>query len=85
VRFVDDDQSVNYYATYTAYNGFAILPEIIRHGETGYIVADIDGAVEAVDTVRSIDRSACRKHVELRFSHTRMAADYARVYQEILV
>ena len=60
------------------------MPEIIRHGETGYIVADIDGAVDAVDAVRSIDRSVCRKHVELHFSHTRMAADYARVYREIL-
>jgi glycosyltransferase involved in cell wall biosynthesis len=61
------------------------MPEIIRHGETGYIVADIDGAVDAVDAVRSIDRSVCRKHVELHFSHTRMAADYARVYREILM
>jgi glycosyltransferase involved in cell wall biosynthesis len=60
------------------------MPEIIRDGETGYIVADIDGAVDAVDAVQSIDRSVCRKHVELHFSHTRMAEDYARVYREIL-
>ena len=30
VRFVDDDGSVNYYATYTAYNGFAILPQLLE-------------------------------------------------------
>jgi predicted GH43/DUF377 family glycosyl hydrolase len=30
VRFVDDDGSVLYYATYTAYNGRAILPQLIR-------------------------------------------------------
>ncbi len=30
VRFVNDDQSVNYYATYTAYNGFAILPQLLE-------------------------------------------------------
>ncbi len=64
--------------------GRGSMPEIIRHGETGYIVADIDGAVDAVRAVQSIDRSACREHVEQRFSHTRMAADYARVYREIL-
>ena len=29
VRFVDDDKSVTYYATYTAYNGFDILPQIL--------------------------------------------------------
>lgn len=30
VRFVDDDGSVMYYATYTAYNGRAILPQFIE-------------------------------------------------------
>ena len=30
VRFVDDDGSVTYYATYTAYNGFAILPQLLE-------------------------------------------------------
>jgi predicted GH43/DUF377 family glycosyl hydrolase len=30
VRFVEDDGAVTYYATYTAYNGVAILPQLIR-------------------------------------------------------
>jgi len=30
VRFQDDDKSVIYYATYTAYNGFRILPQILE-------------------------------------------------------
>jgi predicted GH43/DUF377 family glycosyl hydrolase len=30
VRFIDDDGCVTYYATYTAYNGFAILPKLIE-------------------------------------------------------
>jgi predicted GH43/DUF377 family glycosyl hydrolase len=30
VRFQDDDNSVIYYATYTAYNGFDILPQILE-------------------------------------------------------
>ena len=29
VRFIDDDGSVTYYATYTAYNGFRILPQLM--------------------------------------------------------
>jgi len=29
VHFTDDDDSVTYYATYTAYNGFVILPQLI--------------------------------------------------------
>jgi predicted GH43/DUF377 family glycosyl hydrolase len=30
VRFKDDDKAVIYYATYTAYNGFVILPQILE-------------------------------------------------------
>lgn len=30
VRFVDDDGEVTYYGTYTAYNGFDILPQLIE-------------------------------------------------------
>jgi len=30
VRFVDDDEAVTYYATYTAYNGFEILPQLLE-------------------------------------------------------
>ncbi len=60
------------------------MPEIIRDGETGYIVEDIEGAINAVATVGTIDRSICRADVERRFTSTRMARDYVRVYQEIL-
>jgi len=30
VRFTDDNEDVTYYATYTAYNGFRILPQLIE-------------------------------------------------------
>ncbi len=30
VKFTDDDQSVTYYATFTAYNGFTILPKLLE-------------------------------------------------------
>jgi glycosyltransferase involved in cell wall biosynthesis len=64
--------------------GRGSMPEIIRNRETGYIVENIDQAVEAVAAVDSIDRSACREDVEKRFSDTRMAQDYIRAYQEVL-
>jgi glycosyltransferase involved in cell wall biosynthesis len=60
------------------------MPEIIRHGETGYIVDDIEGAISAVAAIESIDRTQCRADVEKRFTSARMARDYIRVYQEIL-
>ncbi len=64
--------------------GRGSIPEIIRHGETGFIVKDINKAVEAVAAVHSNDRSACRDDVEKRFSDTRMAQDYIRAYQTVL-
>jgi glycosyltransferase involved in cell wall biosynthesis len=60
------------------------MPEIIRDGETGYIVEDIEGAINAVTSVTSINRSTCRADVEKRFSNSRMARDYVRVYDTIL-
>ncbi len=60
------------------------IPEIIRHGTTGFIVEDIEHAVDAVAALQSIDRSACRKDVERRFSHTRMARDYVDAYEKVL-
>ena len=38
----------------------------------------------AVGMVHQIDRRKCRAAAEQRFSFTRVAADYERLYQEIL-
>jgi len=64
--------------------GRGSMPEIIRHGETGYMVEDVEGAIKAVALVGSINRFACRADVEKRFTNTRMARDYVRVYEKIL-
>jgi len=60
------------------------MPEIIRHTETGYIADDIEGAINAVAAIKSIDRSECRADVEQRFTSARMARDYVGVYEKIL-
>jgi glycosyltransferase involved in cell wall biosynthesis len=60
------------------------MPELIRHGETGYIVDDIEEAINAVEVIKSIDRTKCRADVEQRFTSSRMARDYVRVYEMIL-
>lgn len=60
------------------------MPELIRHGETGYIVDDIEGAIDSLATIESIDRLKCRADVEQRFTNARMARDYVRVYETIL-
>ena len=60
------------------------MPELIRPGITGYIVESIESAIDAVAAIKEIDRSECRTDVEQRFTSTRMARDYVRIYEEIL-
>ena len=65
-----------------AFNAGA-APEIVISGETGYVVDDIDGMVEAVRRLDSIDPKRCRQHVERHFDLPRMVHDYLRMYERI--
>jgi mannose-6-phosphate isomerase-like protein (cupin superfamily) len=60
------------------------MPELIREGETGFLVSSVEEAVEAVKKIDSISRKACRESVEKHFSVDRMVEDYIKVYEEIL-
>lgn len=54
--------------------------EVIEDGVTGFLVNGIVEAVEAVGRVHEIDRRACRRRVEARFSIDTMVDGYERVY-----
>jgi glycosyltransferase involved in cell wall biosynthesis len=60
------------------------VPEIVRDGVNGFIVDDLDAAVEAVSRVISIDRAECRAMFEARFTARRMAADYVELYSALI-
>jgi glycosyltransferase involved in cell wall biosynthesis len=64
--------------------GRGSMAEIIRDGRTGFIVDDVDAAVQAVDRIDTIERRACRGEVEERFTCRRMAHDYVDVYHKVL-
>ena len=57
------------------------VAEVVRHGETGFVVGTIDEAVVALERVGDIDRARCRADFEERFSATRMAHDYLAAYR----
>ena len=59
------------------------LPEVVAHGTTGFLVNDVDEMVSAVRRVESIDPRECRAHVEERFSASRMADGYERLYATV--
>jgi glycosyltransferase involved in cell wall biosynthesis len=61
------------------------VPEVITDGLTGFVVDDIDAAVEAVARVQRLDRRACRGVFESRYDAGGMARRYVDVYRRLPV
>jgi glycosyltransferase involved in cell wall biosynthesis len=57
--------------------------EVIADGQTGFLVNNVDEAVQAVAKIDSIDRKQCRRRVEENFTIDRMVSGYEKVYEEI--
>jgi glycosyltransferase involved in cell wall biosynthesis len=60
------------------------MTELIRDGQTGFLVGDVDEAVDAVSRVTLLRRQDCRHDVEVRFTAARMVADYAELFTRIV-
>ncbi|MFW7381108.1 MAG: glycosyltransferase family 4 protein [Oligoflexus sp.] len=58
------------------------VAEVITDGISGFVVHHVDEAVEKLKLIPGIDREACRRHFEKRFSSARMAQDYLQIYSE---
>ncbi len=61
------------------------VPEVMDDGVTGFVVDDMDAAVEAAGQITSVSREGCRAMFERRFSSDIMASNYVAVYQQQLV
>ena len=57
------------------------VSEIIEDGRTGFLVDTLDDAIAATRKVARLDRRGCRMEFERRFSVTRMARDYVKLYE----
>ncbi len=57
--------------------------EVIADKKTGYLVGNVDEAVQALGKIDKIDRKTCRKHVEENFTIDIMVSKYEKVYEEI--
>ncbi|HEV8638900.1 MAG TPA: glycosyltransferase family 4 protein [Chloroflexota bacterium] len=60
------------------------VPEVLAHGQTGFVCDDEDGMVEAIGRLGELDRAHCRAEAERRFSPSAMAAAYERVYEQLV-
>jgi glycosyltransferase involved in cell wall biosynthesis len=65
-----------------AYAGGSVA-EVMDGGVTGFVVSDIDQALEAGGRVRDLSRARCREVFENRFTASRMASDYVNVYTRL--
>jgi glycosyltransferase involved in cell wall biosynthesis len=66
-----------------AFNQGAV-PEIVRHGVTGFIVTTVDQAVRSVERLAEIDRVTVRATFERYFSVEVMATNYEVAYTDVL-
>ncbi|MEJ7558314.1 MAG: glycosyltransferase family 4 protein [Pedobacter sp.] len=60
------------------------MPELIRDGETGFLVNNVDEAVESVANVSELNRLNCRNWATDNFSQQKMVEDYIALYHQIL-
>jgi len=60
------------------------VPEVLEDGVTGWIIEGIEEAVQAVERVPALSRARCRQVFEERFSASRMAHDYLRIYKSLV-
>lgn len=58
--------------------------EILTDGKYGFLCSNLDEMIESVDKIGSIDRRACRIHVEKHFTAKHMADGYIKCYQRLL-
>jgi glycosyltransferase involved in cell wall biosynthesis len=61
------------------------VEEVVEDGLTGHIVDSIEEATVTLPRVIGLDRRAVHRRFEERFTATRMANDYVRVYNSLLV
>ena len=60
------------------------LPEVVKHGGTGYLVDSAEGAAHAVRVLDRISPLCCVRYARSNFSSARMAQSYAAFYAELL-
>jgi glycosyltransferase involved in cell wall biosynthesis len=59
-------------------------PEVVKDGETGFVVADEDAMAAAIERLGEIDPRACRDSCEARFGVPAVVAAYEEVYRSAM-
>jgi glycosyltransferase involved in cell wall biosynthesis len=60
------------------------LPELVAHGVTGYLGETDEELAEYAIQAGDLDRAACRRRAEERYSADRMVSDYEALYRRMV-
>jgi glycosyltransferase involved in cell wall biosynthesis len=60
------------------------MPELIIDGMTGFLVKDINEAVDSLKDIESLNRKDCRTLAESKFTRSTMTECYIEIYNRIL-
>ncbi len=60
------------------------VPEIVKHGTTGYVVTNISSLLDAIKKIDKISRKYCRDYSLQEFSADKMTDEYELLYKKIL-
>lgn len=60
------------------------MPELIEDKKTGFIVNNVQEAINIIPQVKTINRKYCRQWAQSRFSTNKMTNDYIKVYEKVL-
>src|SRR5579883_53915 len=58
------------------------LPELVRHGETGFLVSSVEQMADAIRNVDAIQPSQCREYALRHFSAAQCTSQYLALYRE---
>jgi hypothetical protein len=60
------------------------VPEVLRHGRTGLIADSLDELIALAPQLGEINRRACRREAERRFSTSALADGYEKAYKRVM-
>ncbi|CAN5523842.1 glycosyltransferase family 4 protein [soil metagenome] len=59
------------------------IPEVVAHGESGFVVETLAEAAAALEAVADLDRVRVRAYAATRFSQARMVEAYLELYHKV--
>ncbi len=61
------------------------MPELIKDQETGFLVNNMEEAIDAVSQLKRLNRNDCHQWSSTHFSQEKMVEDYVVCYEKILM